>query len=185
MENSIEQYEYFAVKLALKMYETFAKELITALSNTSNIFERGKFQSTDSQAISYYAGKADAFGEIAERVQKEYSLAMRNLNNLDYNQDDIPEKDINSIERNREVVHCIMETIRQEKNNDTDRIFPEDKYIGSQFGRNVLRKKGYVADLLESYGKEGFHLGRIAQKNLKKNCFQLMILKQKTLNKQS
>lgn len=154
-------YKYIAVKLALKMYDTFAQELITALSNTRNIWERAKWVSTGIQELSYYSGKADAFGEIADRVSKEYGLAKRGLECLnDTDKDTFPTTYL----KNMELIGYVINMIKDKKNKDTDAIFPEDKYRGSQMGREILRKKGQVAVKLENYAGEAFSLGVIAQR---------------------
>lgn len=154
-------YKYIAVKLALKMYDTFAQELITALSNTRNIWERAKWESTGIQELSYYSGKADAFGEIANRVSKEYGLAKHGLECLnDADKDTFPTTYL----KNRELIDYAINIIKDKKNKDTDAIFSEDKYRGSQMGREILRKKGQVADMLENYAGEAFNLGVIAQR---------------------
>lgn len=154
-------YKYIAVKLALKMYDTFAQELITALSNTRNIWERAKWVSTGIQELSYYSGKADAFGEIANRVSKEYGLAKRGLECLnDTDEYKLPTTYL----KNTELIDYAINIIKDKKNKDTDTIFPEYKYRGSQMGREILRKKGQVADVLENYACEAFSLGVIAQR---------------------
>lgn len=157
-------YKYLSVKLALKMYDTFAHELITALRNTSDIMGRMKWTSNCVQKISYYSGKEDAFGEIADRVMKEYGLAKMGLECLN----EVDSEDFyDTYEKNRQLIEYVIDSIKRKKNEDVDRVFPEDRYRGSQFGREIIRKKGRIADMLEAYANEAFGIGVIAERKFK------------------
>ena len=162
-------YELAAVQLALDMYKQFAQDLITALKNTSGWCNEAKWQSRDVQGISYWAGKQDAFGEIAERVAKEYGLAMRGIGYLEQVYDGTNEEGINTRSRNLDVVHNIFKKIKYKKNEDVDKMFPDEQYRGTGKFDQVMRAKGKVADLLENYASEAFNLGRLAERKFGEN----------------
>ena len=167
MKSEIEDtriYELAAVQLALDMYKQFAQDLITALKNTSGLWNEAKWQSRDVQGLSYCAGKQDAFGEIAERVAKEYGLAMRGIGYLEQVYDGTNEEGINTRSRNLDVVHNIFKKIGYRKNEDVDKMFPDEQYRGTGKFHEVLKLKGKVADLLENYAGEAFNLGRLTER---------------------
>ena len=161
--------EYKAIQLALDMYDKFARELITALKNTSAIYNRGKWECGDVQSYSYYQGKYDAFGEIAERVQKEYSLIKDNMDSMYFEQPYEGKADGHIMDRNKrmDLIDYIMTSIRYRKNKDMDRILPDEQFRGRRGSHELWRFKGKMADLLEGYGMEGFRLGIINERKCK------------------
>lgn len=133
--------EQLAVELAEKLYEDMFNELMTALKNSIKNFEGAMWSSCDGPTIAYYQGKMHAFKELSERLVKEYYLV---LNNQLHNDN---------------VCYQMMLEIKERKNKELDKIFPDNKYRGTRFGDIVRRLKGKLADLLEGYGTRGFMLG--------------------------
>ena len=137
--------ELDATKLALEMYETFASELLTALTNIEGIkralankgYEGAQLRPNETQ---YYKGQADAFDEIKERVAKEYTLAKQRMN-------------INGGED-------AFKAIKFKKNIEIDCLIPEKDIRGKYTYMKVSRFKRGLADLLERFGVEGFILGK-------------------------
>lgn len=137
--------ELDATKLALEMYETFASELLTALTNIAGI-KRAlanvgyELQELQPGEVSYRKGQADAFEEIKERIAKEYRLAEQRMN-------------INGGED-------ALKAIKSKKNIEVDCLIPENDIRGKYTYMKVSRFKRGLADLLERFGVEGFILGK-------------------------
>lgn len=133
-----------ATKLALEMYETFASELITALTNIAGIkralgnkgYEQ---QQLNPSEVHYYNGQADAFEEIKERIAKEYTLAKQRMTyqgGMD-----------------------AFKAINQKKNIEVDTLIPDNDIRGKHTYMKVSRFKRGLANLLERFGVEGFIMG--------------------------
>jgi hypothetical protein len=105
----------------------------------------------------YYMGKADAFRELSGRIQKEYDLAGQDLKNYL----DLTEKYSNWPE-------FVYKTIKETKNIEVDRIFPDNDFRCRRVYDKVMRMKRQIAGLLECYGCEGFRLGKLYEKNMLK-----------------
>lgn len=137
--------ELNATKLALEMYETFASELITALTNIAGI-KRAlanvdyELQELQPGEVSYRKGQADAFEEIKERIAKEYTLAKQRM----------------SYPGGEEAIR----RIHNKKNIEVDKLLPENDIRCKYTYMKVSRFKRGLADLLEKFGVEGFILGK-------------------------
>ena len=59
----------------------------------------------------------------------------------------------------------MSEKIRHQKNEDVEKIFPENHFRGRSTYMKVHRIKGQLADLLEAYGNYAFELGRKYEKH--------------------
>lgn len=137
--------ELNATKLALEMYETFASELLTSLTNIAGIkralanpdYEHMQLRPNETN---YYKGQVDAFEEIKERIAKEYTLAEQRMNyqgGMD-----------------------AFKAINQKKNIEVDTLIPDNDIRGKHTYMKVSRFKRGLADLLEKFGVEGFILGK-------------------------
>jgi len=137
--------ELNATKLALEMYETFASELLTALTNIAGIkralANKGyEQQQLNPREVDYYNGQADAFEEIKERIAKEYTLARQRC---DYGGSE----------------YEVFEKINFKKNLEVDTLIPENNIRGKQTYAKLSRFKRGLADLLERFCVEGFIMG--------------------------
>ena len=135
--------ELNATKLALEMYETFASELITVLTNIAGIKKVLETQcdyTMQAQERDYYRGQADAFEEIKECIAKEYTLAKQRM----------------SYPGGEEAIR----QIHNKKNIEVDRLLPENDIRGKHTYMKVSRFKRGLANLLEKFGVEGFILGK-------------------------
>jgi len=162
MENAEERNEMIAYKLAMELYKGFFNTLMEAVENSIKNFNNAQLQCMkkkpdESQEDSikrmmdmhYYKGKADAFRELSERIVKEYDLAGQDLKNYL----DLTEKYSNWPE-------FVYKTIKETKNIEVARIFPENDFRGRRVYDKIMRMRGQLASLLEYYGWEGFQLGR-------------------------
>ncbi|MBP5724334.1 MAG: hypothetical protein J6X18_12280 [Bacteroidales bacterium] len=150
--------ELTAVFIAKDLCQQFFNELTTAIKNSIQNF-RGEITSSAwdlamdptnhlaRQSMDYYSGKRDAFYELSDRIKKEYGLATQIL----------------SYDTNKAYEMC--EKIRHQKNEDVERIFPENNFRGRSTYIKVHRIKGQLADLLEAYGNYAFELGRKYEKH--------------------
>lgn len=131
-----------ATILALEMYENFASELITALTNIKGIKEALYVRAIDlrPQDKTYYQGQKDAFEEVVDRVAKEYRLARQKADCYQYDEDVF-----------REIGHV--------KNHAVDKLINENNIRGKYQYPKVHLFKGKLADLLEGFSNQGFILG--------------------------
>lgn len=133
-------------KLALDMYDNFYKELITALTNIKGIKDalamRAIFSKDSGPVYNYWSGQAAAFAEIIERVQKEYELARTPVTNTF-----------------KGFPMSVYNTLNEEKNKSAESLIPDDKYRGSKEYWPMMKFRGKIADLLESFTVRGFELG--------------------------
>lgn len=160
--------EKVAYELAMKMYDGFFNALMTAVENSIKNFERAddNVHLTDKDIVEkayasgYYNGKMDAFRDIARRLQKEHDLACQDLKNwFDVeNKYDLEEVFATAIKDTW--INFVYQTIKRQKNEEVDRIFPDGDFRGRRVYDKVMRMKGQLASLLEYYGWEGFQLGR-------------------------
>lgn len=161
--------EKVAYELAMKMYDGFFNALMTAVENSIRNFERAadvvKMDINmdpveKAYASGYYNGKMDAFRELANRLQKEHDLACQDLKNwFDVeNKYDIDEVFATAIKDTW--INFVYQTIKRQKNEEVDRIFPDGDFRMRRVYDKVMRMKGQLASLLEYYGWEGFQLGR-------------------------
>lgn len=161
--------EKIAYELAMKMYDGFFNALMTAVKNSIKNFERAdeafkRDKDMDivekAYASGYYNGKMDAFRELANRLQKEHDLACQDLKNwFDVeNRHDIEEVFATAIKDTW--INFVYQTIKRQKNEEVDRIFPDNDFKGRRVYDKIMRMKGQLASLLEYYGWEGFQLGR-------------------------
>lgn len=133
------------VKLALDMYDDFFNQLTTAISNTLKNWTGAMLYAEDPRTGLYMRGKVDAFKEFLDRLEKERDLAKQEYQAL----------------LDHEEFRSVHESIHFHKNNEVDKLLPNDKYRG----RGPLewqifhRFKGRIADLLEGYAQEGFNTG--------------------------
>lgn len=164
------QNEMEAYKLAMELYKGFFNTLMEAVENSIKNFDNAQLQCMkkkpdESQEdglkrmmdMHYYKGKADAFRELSGRIQKEYDLAGQDLKNYL----DLTEKYSNWPE-------FVYKTIKETKNIEVDRIFPDKDFICRRVYDKVMRMKRQIASLLECYGCEGFRLGKLYEKNMLK-----------------
>lgn len=132
-----------ATILALEMYERFASELITCLTNIKGIKEvlyaRADIDLQPKEKI-YYQGQKDAFEEVVDRVTKEYRLARQKADYYKYDEQ-------------------VFKDIRISKNHDVEKLINEDSIHGKYQYFKAHQFKGKLADLLEAYGIQGFILG--------------------------
>lgn len=170
MENMDIHNEMEAYQLAMELYKGFFNTLMEAVENSIKNFNNAQLQCMkkkpdESQEdglkrmmdMHYYKGKADAFRELSERIQKEYDLAGQDLKNYL----DLTEKYSNWPE-------FVYKTIKETKNVEVDRIFPDNDFRCRRVYDKVMRMKGQIANLLECYGCEGFRLGKLYEKNMLK-----------------
>lgn len=161
-----------AYVLAKELYDGFFNQLTTALKYSIKNFE-GAIDHTPTddykrEKNAYYRGKCDAFREIAKRLEKEHELSGQSLNawlryeNQIKSSIDDPElpgnKTIKEVKKNW--LYFVHQTIHKKKNQDVERIFPENKLVGKSIYHKISRLKGSIADLLEAYACNGFMLGR-------------------------
>lgn len=133
------------VKLALDMYDNFFEELMTVLTNIRGfkmaIAARSSIEGS-SIDDSYYRGQADAFGEIIERLEKEYMLARQPVTNV-----------MNGMPMS------VYKTLEEEKNSAAERLIPDNKYRGSIEYWPMMKFRGKIADLLEGFAAQGYEIG--------------------------
>ena len=132
-----------ATILALEMYENFASELITALTNIKGIKEALYVRADidlQPKEKTYYQGQKDAFEEVVNRVAKEYRLARQKADYYKYDEDVF-----------REIGHV--------KNHAVDKLITENSIRGKYKYPKVHLFKGKLADLLEGFSNQGFILG--------------------------
>ena len=132
-----------ATILALEMYEKFASELITALTNIKGIKEALYVRADidlQPKEKTYYQGQKDAFEEVVDRVTKEYRLARQKADYYQYDEQ-------------------VFNEIRISKNHDVEKLIYEDSIRGKYQNFKIHQFKGKLADLLEAYGCQGFILG--------------------------
>lgn len=161
---------YDATWLALNMYKTFAEELITYLSNTVKNLNAAIWLGNNPNEM-YLKGKSDAFKELVDIIAKEYGLTKSNtaysyLSTSEKKNQSIFEK--NTKEYLAELTH---KKIKAEKNEEVDRLFPDNKYRGKGNYEKFFRMKGFLANLLEHYGFEGFRMGMLCEKMLNETKF--------------
>lgn len=132
-----------ATILALEMYERFASELITALTNIKSIkevlYDRAVIDLQPKEKT-YYQGQIDAFGEVVDRVTKEYCLARQKADYYEYDEQ-------------------VFKEIQISKNHDVEKLINENSIRGRYQYPKIHLFKGKLADLLEAYGIQGFILG--------------------------
>lgn len=132
-----------ATILALEMYERFASELITCLTNIKGIKEvlyaRADIDLQPKEKT-YYQGQIDAFGEVVDRVTKEYRLARQKADYYNYGEQ-------------------VFNEIRRVKNRAVDKLINENNIRGRYQYPKVHQFKGKLADLLEEFSNQGFILG--------------------------
>lgn len=179
MENAMEdnnetkKIEMTAYQLAMKLYNGFYNALMEAVENSIKNFNNAQVQcmkkkSDESQEdglkkmmdMYYYMGKADAFRELSGRIQKEHDIAGQDLKNwLDVeNKCDINEIFDKAIKNTW--ISFVYRIIKETKNMEVARIFPENDFRGRRVYDKIMRMRGQLASLLEYYGWEGFQLGR-------------------------
>lgn len=166
-ENSQIRDEYNAYILAKAMYDRFFNELMTSVVKSMENFKNAQVKTKpDEHDIDtmcsnwYYQGKADAFREIVERLQKEHDLACQDLTNyLNLEKCDGLEEKFEKAVKNTWIMF-VNRIIKEQKNADVERILPEDDFRGRRVADKVRRIKAGLASLLEYYGWEGFQLGR-------------------------
>jgi len=159
---------YDATWLALNMYKTFAEELITYLSNTVKNLNVAIWLSNDPM---YLKGKIDAFKILADIIANEYKLAK---SDIAYSYLTTSEKKNQSIfEKNTKEYLSELQhkKIKAEKNEEVDRLFPDNKYRGRGNYEKFFNMKGSIANLLEYYGVEGFRMGMLCEKMLNETKF--------------
>lgn len=159
---------YDATWLALNMYKTFAEELITYLSNTVKNLNAAIWLSNDPM---YLKGKIDAFKILADIIANEYKLAK---SDIAYSYLTTSEKKNQSIfEKNTKEYLSELQhkKIKAEKNEEVDRLFPDNKYRGRGNYEKFFNMKGSIANLLEYYGVEGFRMGMLCEKMLNETKF--------------
>lgn len=161
--------EKVAYELAMKMYDGFFNALMTAVENSIRNFEGAvEALKTDTDkdpvekayASGYYNGKIDAFRELAGRLQKEHDLACRDLKNWFDTENKWDPEEVFATAMKDTWINFVYQTIRRQKNEEVDRIFPYGDFMGKRVCDKVMRMKGQLASLLEYYGWEGFQLGR-------------------------
>lgn len=166
-ENSQIRDEYNSYILAKAMYDRFFNELMTAVVNSMENFKKAQVKTKpDEHDIDtlcgnwYYQGKADAFREIGERLQKEHDLACQDLTNyLNLEKGDGLEEKFEKAVKNTWIMF-VYRIVKEQKNAEVERILPEDDFRGRRVADKVRRIKAGLASLLEYYGWEGFQLGR-------------------------
>lgn len=132
-----------ATILALEMYENFASQLITCLTNIKGIKQVLYYRDDIDlrlQEKNYYRGQKDAFEEVVDRVTKEYRLAQQKADYYKYDEQ-------------------VFNEIRTSKNHDVEKLIYEDSIRGKYQNFKIHQFKGKLADLLEAYGCQGFILG--------------------------
>lgn len=140
---------YDATWLALNMYKTFAEELITYLSNTVKNLNAAIMLSDNPM---YLKGKSDAFKQLVDIIANEYKLAK---SDIAYSYLTTSEKKNQSIfEKNTKEYLSELQhkKIKAEKNEEVDRLFPDNKYRGRGNYEKFFNMKGSIANLLEYYG---------------------------------
>lgn len=127
--------------MASEMYKDFFNALMTAIGNSMKNFEGACWRSalSDMRGAAYYAGKYDAFGEISQRLKKEYELAKWPIDNHD---DD--------------ALREIGERVRK----DVEKMFPQEEWHSRIEYNKMMRFERAMSELLESYAREGFRLGK-------------------------
>lgn len=161
---------YDATWLALNMYKTFAEELITYLSNTVKNLNAAIMLGNNPKEM-YLKGKSDAFKELVDIIAKEYKLAK---SDCAYSYLSTSEKKTQSIfEKNTKeyLFELQHKKIKAEKNEEVDRLFPDNKYRGRGNYEKFFNMKGSIANLLEYYGIEGFRMGMLCEKMLNETKF--------------
>lgn len=159
---------YDATWLALNMYKTFAEELITYLSNTVKNLKAAIMLSDNPM---YLKGKIDAFKQLVDIIANEYKLAK---SDIAYSYLTTSEKKNQSIfEKNTKEYLSELQhkKIKAEKNEEVDRLFPDNKYMGRGNYEKFFNMKGSIANLLEYYGVEGFRMGMLCEKMLNETKF--------------
>lgn len=127
--------------MASEMYKDFFNALMTAIGNSMKNFEGACWRSalSDMRSAAYYAGKYDAFGEISQRLKKEYELAKWPIDNHDDN-----------------AIREIDERVRK----DIENMFPHKEWHSRIEYDKMIRFEKAMSQLLESYAREGFRLGK-------------------------
>lgn len=169
MEKRNIQNEMEAYQLAMKLYDGFYNALMEAVENSIKNFEMADDNVRldtnmdlvkKAYASGYYNGKMDAFRDLANRIQKEHDLAGQDLKNwLDvenkYDMNEIFDKAVKNT-----WISFVYRIIKETKNMEVARIFPENDFRGRRVYDKIMRMRGQLASLLEYYGWEGFQLGR-------------------------
>lgn len=137
MNISQEEFEK-VLPLALGLFKSFFNELTTATTNSIKNFEGAMWRNPGCvESVSYYKGKMDAFEELSERIEKEYSLTVNNARCID--------------------PKCTsFQTVRDD---DVERVFPEREWRCRYEYQQCMMHRRALADLLEAYMKEGFLMG--------------------------
>ena len=130
-------------KLAIDLYEQFYTELVTALYNTVLNWKAAAITSPDPQISARAQGRCEAYEMFLERIKKEHDLAKADLEHL--------------IETDE--TKNVSDSIKFSKNLEVDSMIPDDKYRGTRDYWRIMKLKGRIADLLESYGEIGFRTG--------------------------
>ena len=136
------EFDVNAAKVALDMYEKFVIELSTSLFNTVKYAKRAYQSSEDAMEQRYLQGRAQAFEEIIDRIDKERKLARQEVDNAVSNY----------------AFDQISYDIGFHKNLDCEELLPDEKFRGKDYMK-MLRFRGKIANLLEGYAQEGFNLG--------------------------
>lgn len=170
MENTEDRNNMIAYKLAMELYKGFFNTLMEAVENSIKNFDDAQLQCMKKKPdelpednlkrmmdMHYYKGKADAFRELSERIQKEYDLSGQDLKNY-----------LELGEKYSNWPYFVYKTIKETKNIEVDRIFPDNDFRCRRVYDKVMRMKGQIANLLEYYGCEGFRLGKLYEKNMLK-----------------
>ena len=164
MENSNTQNEMIAYKLAMELYKGFFNTLMEAVVASMGNFEMAATYKKEGEDLvdrayrsGYYGGKLDAFRELADRIQKEYDLAGQDLKNY-----------LELGEKYSNWPDFVYKTIKETKNIEVDRIFPDNDFRCRRVYDKVMRMKGQLANLLEYYACDGFRLGKLYEKNMLK-----------------
>ena len=168
-DNKNTQNEMEAYQLAMELYDGFYNALMEAVENSIKNFERADDDVhldtnmdpvEKAYASGYYNGKMDAFRELVNRIQKEHDLAGQHLKNwLDVeNKFDMNEVFDKAIKNTW--ISFVYRIIKETKNMEVARIFPENDFRCRRVYDKVMRMRGQLASLLEYYGWEGFQLGR-------------------------
>ena len=136
----METNEQLGVSMGLELYSQFFKTLMTALKNSMKNFEGACWSSALSsmRGAAYYAGKYNAFGEIADRLLMEYNMVYQSVEG---------KKDIE-----------VLESIRRRKAQDLDKMFGGQRFFGHR--HELMRFERALSQLLESYANEGFMAGK-------------------------
>lgn len=130
-----------AMYMATEMYRRFFENLTTAITNSMKNFEGACWTSalSDMRCSAYYAGKYDAFGEIAHRLEKERDIAMNTMSDED---------------------RRAYESIDRRVRDDIEKLFPPKEWSGRVEWHKMMQLETAIGRLLETYAKEGFRLGK-------------------------